>query len=493
MITAFNRKLLFQSKEIKMFTNRLFYLLIVIAMLVVTACAPQVPATQPPIEPVTLRLAVADQEGRPSDPYVREFIEQVNTLSNGSITIRPIWDAAPDAMDGPAVGVIQLVREGKADLGLAASMAFDRDNITSFQALQAPFLITNDALSKAVATSEIAARMLDGLSSTEVVGLTLWPEELRHPFSTAPNKPILAPEDFVGLTIRSVPSEVSYVLLETFGATPMFGDSGYRGSESGLSQVQFLTRTPTATGNVVFFPKFQVLFAHGGTFETLTESQRTILQNAAVATQQKAIAEQPGEAVAASAWCEDGGSIVMASDEQVAAFEAAAQPVFARIEQDPFNAEMIAAIRELKAKTQPSAGAEACGPEAETWSEGTLPDGTWTVELSVEDLVAMGVPQANTVEWTGVGTFMFQDGKAVYRHQGEMDYECEATYEVVEDFVRITYTDSPSNADFCIGLVEDVQWRLDVDSLHFQLLAAHNTSFREDKAAWEAKPWQKVE
>jgi hypothetical protein len=47
---------------------------------------------------------------------------------------------------------------------------------------------------------------------------------------------------------------------------------------------------------------------------------------------------------------------------QVAAFEAAAKPVFDKIEEDPLNAEFIAAIRELKATTEPSPGAEACGP-----------------------------------------------------------------------------------------------------------------------------------
>ena len=80
-----------------MFTNRSFYLLIVTVLLVITACAPQVavtPTTQLHSEPLTLRLAVADPEGRPSDPYVREFIEQVNMLSNGSITVEPIWNAA---------------------------------------------------------------------------------------------------------------------------------------------------------------------------------------------------------------------------------------------------------------------------------------------------------------------------------------------------------------------------------------------------------------
>ena len=478
-----------------MFTHRSFHLFLIIAVFVVTACTPQVtatPAEQASSGPVTLRLAVADAEGRPSDPYVREFIQQVNTLSSGSITIEPIWNAAEDTTPSFEPGVIKLLKDGQYDLGLAGARAFDTQGITSFQALQAPFLITNDALSKAVATSEIATQLLDSLSSTEVVGLTLWPEDLRHPFSTTPNKAILAPEDFVGLNIRAVPSNVTYTLIETFGATPMLGDSGYQGSESGLSQVVFITRTPTATGNVVFFPKFQVLFAHRGTFETLTESQRTILRSAAVATQQRAIAEHPGEAVAASAWCENGGSIVMASEAQVAAFEAAAQPVFASIEQDPFNAEMIAAIRELKAKTQSSAGAGACGTNIETWSEGLLPNGTWTVELTVEDLVGMGVSESDASGWAGVGTFTFQDGKAVYRHQGEMDYECEATYEVVEDFVRIKYIDTPTDQDVCNGIVEDLQWRLEDNGLHFQLIAAQNVPFLEDKAAYEARPWQKI-
>jgi len=104
----------------------------------------------------------------------------------------------------------------------------------------------------------------------------------------------------------------------------------------------------------------------------------------------------------------------------------------------------------------------------------------------------MGVSQSNAPGWDGVGTFTFQDGKALYRHQGEIDYECEATYEVVEDFVRITYIDTPTDQDMCNGVVEDVQWRLDEDGLHFQLIATQNVPFLEDKAAWEAKSWQKI-
>ena len=127
--------------------------------------------------------------------------------------------------------------------------------------------------------------------------------------------------------------------------------------------------------------------------------------------------------------------------------------------------------------------------ETEDSSEGLLPNGTWTVELSIEDFVAMGVSSSDAMGWEGVGTFTFQDGKAVYRLQGNSPYECEGTYEVVEDFVRFTYAEQ----DVCNGIVEDVRWRLDEDGLHFHLIAAHNTPFDVDKAAWEAKPWQKVE
>ncbi len=312
-------------------------------------------------DPVTLRLAVADDQGRASEPYVLEFIEQVRTLSNGSLIIEPIWDAGQGTFFDFETGVIQLVTAGKVELGLAASRAWDTEAVTSFQALQAPFLITNDALAEAVARSDIAKQMLKGVSSAGAVGLTLWPEDLRHPFSLMPDKPLLSPEEFRGLNIRATPSGATYMLIETLGATPMFEGSGYEGAEAGLLQGATLTGSPTATGNVVFFSKYQVLFANAAAFERLSDGQRSVLREAAAAAQSKAIAEHPKEVNAAAQWCAAGGSIVLASEQQIDAFEEAAQPVFDQIGQDPVNAELIAAIRELKASTEPSRGRRRVG------------------------------------------------------------------------------------------------------------------------------------
>lgn len=314
------------------------------------------------IEPITLRFAIPDQQGRTVDPYVTEFIDQASTLSNGAITIEPTWDAGNTTAAGYEAGVVELVKAGTFELGLAASRVFNLAGVTSLDALQAPFLITDDALAEAVATSDIGTRMLENMTASGVTGLTLWPEDLRHPFSVVPGETLLSPEDFIGMNIRTIPSGISNALMEALGATPMFADYGYEGAESGLRQGFSLSGTLTATGNVVFFPKYQVIFANAAAFEALSDEQRAVLREAGAAVQRKAIAEHPREADAAAAWCADYGAIVLASDEQVAAFEEAARPVFEQIEQDPVNAELIAAIRELKASTAASLGAEACGP-----------------------------------------------------------------------------------------------------------------------------------
>lgn len=59
-------------------------------------------------KPVTLFFAVSDEQGRPSEPYVLDFVEQVETLSDGNITITPIWDAG----GGYEEEVIQTVTGG---------------------------------------------------------------------------------------------------------------------------------------------------------------------------------------------------------------------------------------------------------------------------------------------------------------------------------------------------------------------------------------------
>jgi TRAP-type C4-dicarboxylate transport system substrate-binding protein len=478
--------------------NPVRFFVILFLLTVLSACAPKAGS-------VTLRLAIADSRKDSHDEaYLLEFIDQVKNLSNGELTITPIWDAGKKTQAGYEAGVIQLVKGGKADLGLAASRAWDSEGITSFQALQAPFLIDNDALAEAVATSDISTKMLDSLSKYGLTGLTLWPEDLRHPFSTVVDKPILSPADFAGRKIRVPKSIASEKLVEALGGTPMYGEGGYEGAESGLRQGSSLTGSPTATANVTFFPKYQVLFTNKASFEKLSESQRSILRQAAAAAQKKAIVEHPSEVEAANSWCSDIGAVVLASDGQIAAFEKAAQPVFDWIEQDPLNAELVAAIRDLKAQTPASPAVQPCSqgvsqpnpsaaPDAQNWSTGLPPVGSWQVTLTSEEVMKSGVSKVNAPDWSGTFTHTFKENGEFHTAwlgtEGSakgQNSSCDGTYELVKNIVRITFSQD------CGGEIYEVQWRIDNDGLHFHLLSTTNEKPVEVRASLETKPYQEM-
>jgi TRAP-type C4-dicarboxylate transport system substrate-binding protein len=78
----------------------------------------------------------------------------------------------------------------------------------------------------------------------------------------------------------------------------------------------------TTTGNVVLFPKVNVLVANREAFEELDEDDRALLRKAALVTAaQPDLA--PDEKAAAEAFCEVGGRVVRAEASDVAALRAA--------------------------------------------------------------------------------------------------------------------------------------------------------------------------
>ena len=105
--------------------------------------------------PEVLRLAVADDAEQPDAPFARYFARRVSALSDGSVRVRVVWDAAGQSSPGYELGIAQRVRDGDFELGWMGSRAWDRMGITSFQALQAPFLVTDYGLLGRIATGPL--------------------------------------------------------------------------------------------------------------------------------------------------------------------------------------------------------------------------------------------------------------------------------------------------------------------------------------------------
>ena len=314
--------------------------------------------TQPPTsDPVVIRLGTGDPRGRPDTPVVERFAEVVEEMSDGGMRVEVVWEAGDNSSDpdGFEKGVVQLVQDGELDLGWIAARAWDTVGVTSFKALQAPFLITDHELLTEVLANPMADEMIAGLDGAGVVGLGLFPDGLRYPLGYA--EPMTSLADFDGADIRLVPSEATDALVRALGGRPVYGLTGdaldaaiangdVDGTEISLGLAASIAPPGSVvTGNVVLFPRVNSLFAGQDLMASLTDEQQAIL--AASAEEAHALATS-ATTEDFGAFCGAGGEVAIASEADVAALQRAARPVYRMLESDPQTKAFIDEIQELK-------------------------------------------------------------------------------------------------------------------------------------------------
>ncbi len=462
--------------------------------------------------PVTLRLGVADGQGRPSEAAVTAFVDAVASESHGTVTIEPVWTAGDDTPPGFEVGTGMVLKNGDVDLALVAGRAWHDLGNSALDALQAPFLIDNDALAVAVASSPVADQLLAGLSDVGVTGLAMWPEDLRHPVAfDSCTSPIVTPAQFGGLTVRAIQSAVTTELLTTLGATvvnpdnygPLVDSCDIQAAESGLRQGASLPGQPTFTGDVTFYPKYQVLAANGKVFGGLTSDQQAAIRTAALTTRDEMLASHPTDVEAGADWCAGGGRVVLAGADADAAFEAAAKPVFDRLAADPVAGPAVEAIRQLKATTPASPGADACSPGPESSLEpidttgftGTLPpSGTFRTTVTADELIAAGASPGFATNNAATWTLTF-DGDQWNGSGSRPDralMTCSGT--MTSDGTKVVMNNEVDNG---CGWYDVLVWRETGDGLDLRVLELTFPSYTpqdlKDERAANDRVWTRIE
>jgi TRAP-type C4-dicarboxylate transport system substrate-binding protein len=304
--------------------------------------------------PVVLHLAYPykPDDGQPDEPMVRDFAARVAELSDDELRVEIQFTAAGEEVPGIEARVARMVRAGEFELGWVAARVWDELGVESFQALQAPFLITDDELLDRVTTSPMADEMLAGLDRLDLNGLALVPELLRHPSGV--RDPLVSVEDFAGARIRVIPSRATDALLEALGATPVHVSNAAYGRElaggridGGEGSVAGVAGGWTLSGNVVLFAKANTLFANPDALEGLTEEQRSVLSTAAEETVRHAVATLPSDRTLVRRFC-SAGRVALASPEQLAGLRRAARPAYDRLQRDPQTRSLIARIETMK-------------------------------------------------------------------------------------------------------------------------------------------------
>jgi TRAP-type C4-dicarboxylate transport system substrate-binding protein len=447
-----------------------------------------------------LRIAVAYDPQQQSAALVRYFADQLRRLSAGKLHVRLVYGAG--GVDDPyaEVHVARLVEAGRFDLGWIGTDAWDELGVDSFQALQAPFLVTSYPLRDRV-VEELGAQMLAGLRSRHLVGIALIPGLLRHPGST--KRPLVSLHDFTGARIRSQPSRASDALYRALGATSVHVEGEGIGASIAFEhldghEVTFANPPVSSiiTANVSFFPQVLTLFAADRTYARLSSEDRALVDAAA----RRTLAHVSGfpirqelayEGVLARWYCKHTpGRVALASPRQLRALAAATRPVYRSLERDPLTRRLIGAIRRMKAALpapRPIAVPATClhpryprlaGPTRSP----SLLNGTYHWFLTKKAALAFGPPADDASNLGGYPAYngvVLRNGRAVTIDGNQ---PMSGVYTVTGDHVTFVWRD--------FGYPLTFRFRRDADgTLH--LRAVHPMD-RGDEWVWSGAPWRRV-
>lgn len=455
--------------------------------------------------PVTLRIGTDDEPGRPAADAIEEFARQVEAISDGQLLIEPVWQAVGPEQDDWDQAVARLIVDGDLDMGMIPARAWDTEGVSSLRALQAPFLVTSEELVEQVVTADIAEEMLSGLDEIGITGLALVPEGLRQVFSFG--APLLTPSDFEGVTVRAPTSNTTYALFEALGATvddlpgelfPVGVEAGtVAAAESSFAFAARLPRTTTATGNLITFPKVNSLVINEESFAGLSEAQQQVLRDAATMTRDWGVRSMIPLADGAEQYCAEGGTVVTTTEENLAAFRSAAQPVYDELERDAATKALIEEIRHLASQTDAPEPVAACGSATEAAptpqpSTVTFPDGVYRMQISEQDFLDAGVDQQSAGNNAGIWTLTFQTGSLTIAQQGHPDDP--GVYCTAAGRVTLVIDTDRCGDDSGLALFS-AEWSLEDEQLVFSAIRSEDEGplfqvFHE--TLWGSHPWEKI-
>jgi hypothetical protein len=144
------------------------------------------------------------------------------------------------------------------------------------------------------------------------------------------------------------------------------------------------------TGNLIFYPKVDTLFAGQQALGKLDSSQLAALRTAAQRTAAHVLENLPATEDP-KPFCSGGGRVVTAPDREVRALQAASESVYRQLETDAQTAAFISQIRTLKAGIAATPPTKACGkPGSTTSTTQAIPEGTYTATGTKQDALRLG-------------------------------------------------------------------------------------------------------
>jgi TRAP-type C4-dicarboxylate transport system substrate-binding protein len=374
------------------------------------------------------------------------FVREVDRLSDGTlrIEVQNSWRNGETAAEEQ---LIADVRAGGADLGAAASRAWDAAGVRSVRALHAPLLIDSYALQERVVQDPLAADMLDDLEPVGLAGLGVLPGPMRKPLGVT--GALARPSDYRGLTVGIQRSGVAAATFRALDATPVPFPAGGAITRFGAVEQQlhsidgnrYGTSAKYLTANVNLWPRPLILFASQAAFGALTADQRDVLRRAvAAAIPAQTASHRLSDRESAGNLCRAGEQFITPSARDMAALRRAVAPVYAELRRDPHTREMVERIEALRDPADAAPDQLSCANPATTATRPSRLDGVWRTTTTPRDHPT-GMPDNGPGNY-GRWIYVFDHGRFAFTQ--ENDLACTwgyGTFIVTGDRVAWTFED----------------------------------------------------
>lgn len=287
----------------------------------------------------TLRMGIGLAESSPqylSSQYFGEILEQ---RTDGRISV----NVFPNSQLGDDVQMLEMLQTGTLDMTYPSSSAAT-GYVEALSAFDLPFLLPSREAAMAVMQSDVAQDMLDAFEGTGLKALAFSENGYRQLSNSA--RPVSSPDDVAGLdvrglSVRTMENPVHLSIWEALGAnpTPMAFGELFSAMEQGVVDGQENPWSTILTSNFNEVQGYGTETRHVYTPFLMMLSERTWDRMAPEyqALVQEAARQSAEYEIQLSAEYDDwsrqqladrGMQITRLDDEQLAAFQAAVQPVY---------------------------------------------------------------------------------------------------------------------------------------------------------------------
>jgi TRAP-type C4-dicarboxylate transport system substrate-binding protein len=330
--------------------------------------------------------------GAPDD-QLAAWAEHVDRLTDGSVVIEfeNGWRIGEADYESATIADVQA---GEIDMAWVGARAFDRADVTSFQALLAPMLVDSHDLQAKVFEEGIPNEMLAGLEQLDLVGVGVLPGPMRKVLGV--EMPFTKPADFAGQMVGMQDSKVTELSFAALGATTKMLPSGadldgvdaYEQQLSSIWGNHYELSAGYVTSNLNPWPRPLVLFIGNSAYDGLTEDQQQALSVATDDAMLEALdASRAEDDESVADLCKAGLDFVDASADELGSLERAWAPVYDELRANPDTSEWLDRIAALKASLGVGPDKAQCDEAARVPPQGPsagsqLPEGTYEMTVS---------------------------------------------------------------------------------------------------------------